>query len=130
MAKVSAKAPKKKIRRSVAHGFVYVNASVNNTIITLADDKGAVLGWASSGVSGFKGPRKSTPFAAQMSAEKIVQTARLYNMVKADVRIKGIGAGREQAVRALQANGLEIVSITDVTPVPHNGCRRKKPRRV
>lgn len=125
-----AKASKKKIRRSVPHGRVYVQASYNNTIVTVTNETGQVLGWSSSGANGFKGPRKATPYAAQVTAEKVVQTAKLYGMESADVFVKGIGTGREQSVRGLQAKGIVVSSLTDITPMPHNGCRRPRPRRV
>ncbi|MEA3305026.1 MAG: 30S ribosomal protein S11 [Patescibacteria group bacterium] len=121
---------RKKVRRSVPHGMVHVKATYNNTIITLTDEKGDVLGWSSSGANGFKGPRKATPYAAQTNAEKVAQVANLYGVQSVDVLVKGVGSGREQAIRGIEANGITITSITDMTPMPHNGCRRKKPRRV
>jgi len=130
MAKEAAKKPKKARRRSVQEGNAHVQASYNNTIITLSEPNGNVLSWSSSGSNGFKGARKSTPYAAQVSAEAAVEKAKVYGLERVHVYIKGVGSGREQAVRGLVAGGLDIISITDITPVPHNGCRKKKTRRV
>lgn len=133
---VEEKSPKKIIkkgktkRRIVQMGNAYVQASYNNTIVTLTDQNGEVLAWGSSGASGFKGARKSTPYAAQVSAEKTVEKAKVYGLERVHVYIKGVGSGREQAVRGLVSSGLDIISINDVTPIPHNGCRKKKGRRV
>ncbi len=117
-------------RRNVQMGNAYVQASYNNTIVTLTDQNGGVLAWSSSGASGFKGARKSTPYAAQVSAENAVEKAKVYGLERVHVYIKGVGSGREQAVRGLVSSGLDIISINDVTPIPHNGCRKKKGRRV
>jgi len=119
-----------KKRRSVTKGNVYINASYNNTIVTITDENGDALAWSSAGASGFKGTKKSTPYAGQVAAENAVNKAKIYGLEKVDVYIKGVGAGREQSVRALIANGLEVESIFDKTPVPHNGCRRPRARKV
>lgn len=131
MAKPSAaQQTRKKIKRSVSEGIAHVHASFNNTIITITDRQGNVLAWATSGGSGFRGSRKSTPFAAQVAAERVGNVVKEYGMKNIEVRIKGPGPGRESAVRALNATGFKVTSITDVTPVPHNGCRPPKRRRV
>ncbi|EKD48096.1 MAG: 30S ribosomal protein S11 [uncultured bacterium] len=119
-----------KKRRSIQTGKVYIYASYNNTIVTITDEKGDALAWSSSGASGFKGTKKSTPYAAQVAAENAVTKAKVYGIEKADVYIKGVGAGREQSIRALIANGIEVGAIYDQTPVPHNGCKRPRPRKV
>jgi len=121
---------KKKIRRQIADGVAHVHASFNNTIITITDRQGNALAWATSGGSGFRGSRKSTPFAAQVAADKAGQIAKEYGLRNLDVNVKGPGPGRESAVRALNNAGFKITSITDVTPIPHNGCRPPKKRRV
>ncbi|MGH8907771.1 MAG: 30S ribosomal protein S11 [Egibacteraceae bacterium] len=121
---------RKKERRQVAYGVAHIKSSFNNTIVTITDQQGNVLSWASSGNVGFKGSRKSTPFAAQMAAEKAARGAAEYGVRKVDVFVKGPGSGRETAIRSLQANGLEVAAIKDVTPIPHNGCRPPKRRRV
>lgn len=121
---------KKKVKRSVPKGIAHVNASFNNTIVTIADPNGETLCWASAGTIGFKGSRKSTPFAAQRAAEKAADAAIKMGVREIDVRVKGPGAGRESAIRSLQARGLKIRTIEDVTPLPHNGCRPRKRRRV
>jgi small subunit ribosomal protein S11 len=121
---------RKKERRQVAYGVAHIKSSFNNTIVTITDQQGNVLSWASSGNVGFKGSRKSTPFAAQMAAEKAARGAAEYGVRKVDVLVKGPGSGRETAIRSLQANGLEVAAIKDVTPIPHNGCRPPKRRRV
>lgn len=121
---------KKKVRRNVVRGIAHVKATFNNTIVTITDTSGEVVCWASAGTVGFKGTRKSTPFAAQRAAEKCAQAARRCGMMEVEVRVKGPGSGRESAVTALQAAGMRINSIEDVTPLPHNGCRPKKRRRV
>lgn len=126
----AAQQTRKKIKRSVSEGIAHVHASFNNTIITITDRQGNVLAWATSGGSGFRGSRKSTPFAAQVAAERVGNVVKEYGMKNIEVRIKGPGPGRESAVRALNANGFKVTSITDVTPVPHNGCRPPKRRRV
>lgn len=122
---------KKKERRTVPHGIAHITSSFNNTIISITDPQGNVISWASAGNVGFKGSRKSTPFAAQQAAEKAARTAvDSFGMRKVDVRVKGPGSGRETAIRSMQANGLEVSGIRDVTPIPHNGCRPPKRRRV
>lgn len=121
---------RKKERRQVAHAQAHIKSSFNNTIVTITDQQGNVLSWASAGNVGFKGSRKSTPFAAQMAAEKAARAAAEYGVRKIDVFVKGPGSGRETAIRSLQANGLEVAAIKDVTPIPHNGCRPPKRRRV
>ncbi len=121
---------KKKVVRKVATGVVHIRSTFNNTIVTISDTDGRVLAWASAGEMGFRGSRKSTPFAAQMAAETAVKNAADYGLKEVAVYVKGPGAGRESAIRALQAGGLEITAIRDVTPIPHNGCRPPKRRRV
>jgi small subunit ribosomal protein S11 len=121
---------RKKARRNVAAGVVHIKATFNNTIISITDTKGEVLAWASAGTVGFKGSRKSTPFAGQMSAQHVAEKAMKCGMKEVEVLVKGPGSGRESAITALQAAGLKIKSIEDVTPLPHNGCRPKKRRRV
>jgi small subunit ribosomal protein S11 len=121
---------RKRIKREVADGIVHVHASFNNTIITITDRKGNALSWATSGGSGFRGSRKSTPFAAQVAAEKAGIVALEFGMKNLDVQIKGPGPGRESAVRSLNNLGFKINTIVDVTPIPHNGCRPPKKRRV
>ncbi|MBN1513748.1 MAG: 30S ribosomal protein S11 [Phycisphaerae bacterium] len=121
---------KRKTRRSVARGIAHVKATFNNTMVTITDLSGEVLCWASAGTVGFKGTRKSTPFAAQRAAEQVAQAAKKYGIVELEVRVKGPGSGRESAITALQAAGMNIQSIEDVTPLPHNGCRPAKRRRV
>lgn len=130
-----AKAPQQKparrrVRRTVTLGVAHIKASFNNTVVTISDLNGDALCWASSGSIGFKGSRKSTPFAAQRAAENAAQQAQKLGVRQVEVRVTGPGAGRESAIRALQAAGLEIKSIEDVTPLPHNGCRPRKKRRV
>jgi len=121
---------RKRIKKEVADGIVHVHASFNNTIITITDRKGNALSWATSGGSGFRGSRKSTPFAAQVAAEKAGIVAQEFGMKNVDVMIKGPGPGRESAVRSLNNLGFKITNIVDVTPIPHNGCRPPKKRRV
>ena len=130
MAKPGAKGTRKKITKTVADGIAHVHASFNNTIITITDRQGNTLSWATAGGSGFRGSRKSTPFAAQVAAERAGEAAKEYGLKNLDVRVKGPGPGRESAVRALNACGYKISNITDVTPVPHNGWRPPKKRRV
>ncbi len=120
----------KKEKKNVPHGVAHIQATFNNTIITIADPKGNVISWASAGAQGFKGSRKGTPFAAQTAAQTAARAARDHGVRTADVRVKGPGSGRESSIRALQASGIEIKSIKDVTPIPHNGCRPPKRRRV
>ena len=121
---------RKKVKKSVSEGIAHIHASFNNTIITITDRQGNTLSWATSGGAGFKGSRKSTPFAAQVAAEAAGKAAQECGVKNLEVRIKGPGPGRESAVRALNALGLKISSISDVTPVPHNGCRPPKRRRI
>ena len=121
---------RKKVRKNVSDGVCHVHASFNNTIITITDRQGNALSWATSGGAGFKGSRKSTPFAAQVAAEAAGRAAQECGVKNLEVRIKGPGPGRESAVRALNACGLKITSISDITPIPHNGCRPPKKRRV
>jgi small subunit ribosomal protein S11 len=125
-----AKAGKKKVKKSVQSGVVHIQSTFNNTIITITDPSGSALSWASAGGSGFKGSRKSTPFAAQVAAEECAKKAMEHGVRSATVYIKGPGSGRESAVRAIQAAGIKVTLIKDVTPIPHNGCRPKKRRRV
>ncbi|MEW6456188.1 MAG: 30S ribosomal protein S11 [Acidobacteriota bacterium] len=121
---------RKKEKKHVAYGIAHILATFNNTIITIADQKGNTICWASSGTAGFKGARKGTPFAAQLAAQKVAQEAKELGIRHVDVKIKGPGAGRESAIRTLQAAGIFIRSIRDVTPIPHNGCRPPRRRRV
>ncbi|MDH5633198.1 MAG: 30S ribosomal protein S11 [Gammaproteobacteria bacterium] len=130
MANPKASKVKKKVKKNVIEGIAHVHASFNNTIISISDRQGNVLSWATAGGSGFRGSRKSTPFAAQVAAQRAGEMAREHGMKNLEVRIKGPGPGRESAVRALNALGFEISNITDVTPIPHNGCRPSKKRRV
>ena len=129
MAKTATKV-RKKVKKNVAEGIAHIHASFNNTIITITDRQGNALSWATSGGAGFKGSRKSTPFAAQVAAEAAGKAAIDCGIKNVEVRIKGPGPGRESSVRALNALGIKISSITDVTPVPHNGCRPPKKRRI
>jgi small subunit ribosomal protein S11 len=121
---------KKKVRKNVAEGVAHVYASFNNTIITITDRQGNTLSWATSGGSGFRGSRKSTPFAAQVAAERAGQAAQEHGVKNLEVLVKGPGPGRESAVRALNNVGFKITNISDITPIPHNGCRPPKKRRV
>jgi small subunit ribosomal protein S11 len=130
MARPRRKTKKKKVRKEIGFGVAYIQSTFNNTIITITDQQGNSLCWASSGTVGFKGARKGTPFAAQLAAKEVSSRAKEFGVRYIDVRIKGPGAGRESAIRALQADGMEIKSIRDVTPIPHNGCRVRKRRRV
>jgi small subunit ribosomal protein S11 len=126
-----AKAPtRKKVKKDVADGIAHIHASFNNTIIMITDRQGNALAWATAGGSGFRGSRKSTPFAAQVAAEKAGEKVKEYGMKNLEVEVKGPGPGRESAVRALNNAGFQITNITDVTPIPHNGCRPPKKRRV
>jgi small subunit ribosomal protein S11 len=122
--------PKRRERKNVAYGVAHVKSSFNNTIITITDQQGNALAWASSGNVGFKGSRKSTPFAAQLAAETVARRAMEHGVRKVDVLVKGPGSGRETAIRTIQNTGIEVVGIKDVTPIPHNGCRPPKRRRV
>lgn len=125
-----AKTRTKKVRRTVTDGVAHVHASFNNTVITITDRQGNSLGWATAGSSGFKGSRKSTPFAAQVAATRVGEMVQEYGLRNLEVRVKGPGPGRESAVRALNNAGFKVTAITDVTPIPHNGCRPPKKRRV
>jgi small subunit ribosomal protein S11 len=125
-----AKVAKKKVKRSVVDGVAHIYASFNNTIVTISDRQGNTLSWATAGGSGFRGSRKSTPFAAQVAAERAGEAAKVYGLKNLDVNVKGPGPGRESAVRALNGAGFKITNISDVTPIPHNGCRPPKKRRV
>ncbi|CUX96213.1 30S ribosomal protein S11 [Candidatus Gullanella endobia] len=120
----------KRIKKQVLDGIAHINASFNNTIVTITDRQGNTLCWATSGGSGFRGSRKSTPFAAQVAAEHCAKTVKEYGIKNLEVMVKGPGPGRESSVRALNAAGFRITNITDVTPIPHNGCRPPKKRRV
>jgi small subunit ribosomal protein S11 len=122
--------PKRRERKNVAYGVAHIKSSFNNTIITITDQSGNALAWASSGNVGFKGSRKSTPFAAQLAAETVARRAMEHGVRKVDVLVKGPGSGRETAIRTIQNTGIEVVGIKDVTPIPHNGCRPPKRRRV
>jgi len=122
--------PKRKERKNVTYGVAHIKSSFNNTIITFTDQQGNTLSWASSGNVGFKGSRKSTPFAAQLAAEAAAKRAADHGVRKVDVMVKGPGSGRETAIRSIQNAGIEVVGIKDVTPIPHNGCRQSKRRRV
>lgn len=124
------KKPKRKEKKNILHGQAHIKSTFNNTVVTITDLEGNALAWASAGNVGFKGSRKSTPFAAQLAAEAASKRAQEHGVRKVDVFVKGPGAGRETAIRSLQASGLEILGINDVTPVPHNGCRPRKRRRV
>lgn len=130
MAKPKRKVKKKKVKRDIGYGVANIQSTFNNTIISISDRSGNVVCWGSSGTAGFKGARKGTPFAAQLAAKEVASRARDNGVRYLDVRVKGPGAGRESAIRALQSDGLEIKSIRDVTPIPHNGCRVRKRRRV
>lgn len=121
---------RKKVKKNVVDGIAHIHASFNNTIVTITDRQRNALGWATAGGSGFRGSRKSTPFAAQVAAERVANVVKEMGMKNLDVCVKGPGPGRESAIRALNANGFTITSITDVTPIPHNGCRPPKRRRV
>ena len=126
----SPRTTKKKVKKTVVDGMAHIHASFNNTIITITDRQGNALSWATSGGSGFRGSRKSTPFAAQVAADRAAQVVKEMGMKNVEVFVKGPGPGRESAVRALNAAGFKVTNITDVTPIPHNGCRPPKKRRV
>ncbi len=130
MPKPKRKVRKKKIKKDIGFGVAYIRSTFNNTIITITDQQGNTVCWASSGTAGFKGARKGTPFAAQLAAKDVANKARDFGVRYVDVKVKGPGAGRESAIRALQSHGMEIKSIRDITPIPHNGCRQRKRRRV
>ena len=121
---------RKKVKRDISDGIAHIHASFNNTIVTITDRQGNAICWATAGGSGFRGSRKSTPFAAQVAAERAGEKAQEYGMKNLEVNVKGPGPGRESAVRALNAKGFRITNISDVTPIPHNGCRPPKKRRV
>jgi small subunit ribosomal protein S11 len=125
-----AKAKRKKVRRNVSRGIAYIKATFNNTQVTITDTNGDVLCWATAGTVGFKGSRKSTPFAAQRAAETCAERASKFGLKEIEVRVKGPGSGRESAITGLQTGGLSVRSIEDITPLPHNGCRPRKKRRV
>lgn len=124
------KGRKRKAIKMVALGNAYVKASYNNTLVTLTDQSGNVLSWSSAGINGFKGPKKATPYAASVIVRDAVEKSKVYGLKDVNVFVKGVGMGRESAVRGLNANGLNVLAIKDVTPIPHNGCRKRKPRRV
>jgi small subunit ribosomal protein S11 len=130
VAKKVAARPKRKDRKNIEYGVAHIRSTFNNTIVTITDQKGNAISWASAGGMGFKGSRKSTPFAAQMAAEQAAKAAMEHGMKQIEVFVKGPGSGREAAIRSLQAAGLEVNLIKDVTPIPHNGCRPPKRRRV
>ena len=130
MAKATTQRPRRRERKNIASGVAHVSASFNNTKITITDAQGNAISWASAGSEGFKGSRKSTPFAAQVASSDAARRAKDLGLKSVDVFVKGPGSGRESAIRALQANGLTVTSIKDVTPLPHNGCRPPKRRRV
>ncbi|MBN1325904.1 30S ribosomal protein S11 [Candidatus Falkowbacteria bacterium] len=121
---------KKKNIRQITHGRAYIQATYNNTIITLTDLNGNVLSWSSAGQNGFKGPKKATPYAASVIVKDAVEKASVYGLKNVNAFVKGVGSGREAAVRALNTYGLNVISIKDITPIPHNGCRARKPRRI
>ncbi len=130
MAVKTAKSSSKKVKKTIPEANVYITASYNNTLMSLTDPEGNVLAQSSAGAHGFKGSRKSTPYAATVTAEKLIEKVTPYGVQKVKIFVKGVGTGREQAVRGLQAAGLELEAIFDTTPFPHNGCRKKKRRRV
>lgn len=130
-AKKPAKSKKgKPKRRNLQEGNAFIQATFNNTMVTISDPNGEVIAWSSAGANGFKGAKKATPYAAQVSAENAANKAKVFGLERVHVFVKGVGSGREQAIRGLQAGGIDILSITDLTPVPHNGCRPRKSRRV
>lgn len=124
------KKSKKKIARQIEKGKIYIQSTFNNTIISLSDNSGNILGWATAGSAGFKGARKSTPFAAQTTMKNVLEKAQAQGIREVEILISGVGAGRDSAVRAIQGSNINVSSLKDVTPLPHNGCRPKKPRRV
>jgi len=130
MAKPTASRTRKRVKKNVVDGVAHIHASFNNTIVTITDRQGNTLSWATAGGSGFRGSRKSTPFAAQVAAERAGNAAKEFGVKNLEVEINGPGPGRESAVRSLNANGFRVTNITDVTPIPHNGCRPPKKRRV
>lgn len=124
------KRTRKKEKKTVSHGVLYIHSTFNNTVVTITDKGGNVLTWSAGGVVGFKGSRKSTPFAAQLATEKALKDAEIFGIKTLDIRVKGPGAGRESAIRAVGSAKYKVKSIKDITPIPHNGCRPKKKRRV
>lgn len=130
MAKVVKKNKKKKVAKQISNARAYIQATFNNTIVTLTDQNGDVLGWASAGMVGFKGPKKATPYAAGQVVKRVVENVKDYGIKEVNVYVKGIGGGREGAIRGFNANGINVLSIKDTTPIPHNGCRPPKRRRV
>lgn len=130
MPRPQGRTPRRREKRSLTYGHAHIKSTFNNTIISITDAEGGVVAWASAGTVGIKGSKKSTPFAAQVAASNVAQRAREMGLQRVDVYVKGPGSGRETAIRALQAAGLEVGSIRDVTPIPHNGCRPPKRRRV
>lgn len=124
------KTGKKKVKKNIAQGVAHIRATFNNTIITICDMDGNTISWSSSGSKGFKGSRKGTPFAAQIAAQDVAAKAKEHGIKRVEIRIKGPGSGRESAIRALQSAGIDVTAIRDVTPIPHNGCRAPKKRRV
>ncbi len=130
MAETPTKTRRRKTKRQLTSGRVQIQATFNNTIITVSDEKGNVVSWSSAGAAGFKGSRKSTPYAAGIAAERAINTAKDAGLQRVEVLVKGVGSGRESAIRALQATGVTVSSIKDVTGIPHNGCRPRKARRV
>ena len=130
MAKARVTTRKKKIKKTISEGKAFIRSTFNNTIITFTDRDGNVLAWESAGAAGFKGSRKSTPYAAQIAAASAADKAKAYGLAKVSVFVKGIGGGRETAIRSIQTSGIDVTSIKDITPIPHNGCRPRKPRRV
>ncbi|HUT22002.1 MAG TPA: 30S ribosomal protein S11 [Candidatus Bipolaricaulota bacterium] len=129
MAQIS-KSKKKKIIKQTPLGRAYIKSTYNNTLVTLTDQTGNVLAWSSAGLNGFRGPKKATPFAASIIVKNAAEKAQPYGLKDVHVFVKGVGLGREAAIRGLNANGINVLSIKDVTPIPHNGCRRRKPRKV
>ncbi len=121
---------KKKVISQVSHGRAYIQATFNNTLVSVTDQNGDVLGWASAGMVGFKGPKKATPYAAQQVVKKVVDGIKQYGLKEVSVFVKGIGGGREGAIRAFNINGINVLAVKDVTPIPHNGCRAPRRRRV
>jgi small subunit ribosomal protein S11 len=128
--KAGTRRPRRRERKNIAYGVAHIKSSFNNTIVSISDPEGNVIAWASAGNVGFKGSRKSTPYAAQLAAEACAKTAMEHGMRRVEVMVKGPGSGRELAIRALASSGIEVAGIKDVTPIPHNGCRPKKRRRV
>lgn len=130
MVKSSMRKTRKRIKKQISDGIAHIHAYFNNTIVSISDRQGNILGWATSGGSGFRGSRKSTPFAAQVAAERCIENVKDYGIKNLEIMIKGPGPGRESTIRALNAAGFRITNISDITPIPHNGCRPPKKRRV